>query len=245
MRTIRTLTVGLACAALLPAIAAAQQVPQKARSFTDSWYWGAKGGVSMFGAAAEDISAPTVGGEWMITRTRVAMYVSVEQAFFETQGGVFDPTSVGSVRIVDIKDSRRYNAQLFAFPKQFGSFRPYAGLGYALIMIRDAQLEGTFTSPASQDSVSRDVDDRSSRTTPVFTLGGQFDFQRTAVFVQASRLASVTTWPTRSRSCTSHKPATSRLAETREGSRDSSRDPSSHRGDYRTGRRRGFATPGR
>ena len=99
MRTIRTLTAGLACVAFLPALAAAQSappsVPQKARSFTDSWYWGAKGGVSMFSSATEDISAPSVGAEWMITRTRVAMYLSVEQAFFETEGAVFDPTSVG------------------------------------------------------------------------------------------------------------------------------------------------------
>src|SRR3954467_4587703 len=153
MRTIRTLTAGLACAVLLPAISAAQSVPQKARSFTDSWYWGAKGGVSMFGAAAEDISAPSVGGEWMITRTKIAMYASVEQSFFDTQGGVFDPTSPGSLRIVDIKDSRRYNLPLFAFPKQYGAFRPYAGLGFALITIRDAQAEGTFTSAASQDSI--------------------------------------------------------------------------------------------
>jgi hypothetical protein len=190
MRTIRTLTAGLACAALLPAIAAAQAVPQKARSFTDSWYWGAKGGVSLFGAAAENISAPTVGGEWMITRTRIAMYVSVEQSFFDTQGGVFDATSPGSMRVVDIKDSRRYNLQLFAFPKQFGAFRPYAGIGYALIMIRDANPEGTYTSPTSQDSILTSVNDQSSRTTPVFTLGGQLDFSRAALFVQASTMAT-------------------------------------------------------
>jgi hypothetical protein len=192
MRTIRTLTAGLACAALLPAVAAAQ-APQKVRSFTDSWYWGAKGGVSLFGATAEDISAPTFGGEWMITRTRVAMYVSVEQSFFDTQGGVFDPSSTGSTRIVDIKDSRRYNMQLFAFPKQFGAFRPYAGLGFALITIREVNPEGTFTSPASQDSVLSDVDASSSRTAPVFTLGGQLDFARAALFVQASSM------PTRNR----------------------------------------------
>jgi hypothetical protein len=190
MRTIRTLTAGLACAALLPAVVAAQQVPAKARSFTDSWYWGAKGGVSMFGAAAENISAPTVGGEWMITRTKVAMYVSVEQSFIDTQGGVFDATSSGSVRVVDIKDSRRYNMQLFAFPKQFGSFRPYAGLGFAIIMIRDANPEGTFSSPGSQDTVYARVDDQSSRTTPVFTLGGQYDVSRFALFAQASSMST-------------------------------------------------------
>jgi len=190
MRTIRTLTAGLACAALLPAVVAAQQVPQKVRSFTDSWYWGAKGGVSMIGAAAEDISAPTVGGEWLITRTRVAMYVSVEQSFFETQGAVYDPTSTGSVRIVDVKDSRRYNMQLFAFPKQFGSFRPYAGLGFSLLVIRDAQPQGTFSTAGSLDSVYAMVDDRSSRTTPAFTLGSQYDFARAALFVQATTMAT-------------------------------------------------------
>ena len=193
MRTIRTLTAGLACAVLLPAISAAQSVPHKARTFTDSWYWGAKGGVAMFGASSEDVSAPTFGGEWMITRTRIAMYVSAEQSFFDTQGGVFDPTSPASTRIVDIKDSRRYNLQLFAFPKRYGSFRPYAGLGFALITIRDAQPQGTFVSAASQDTILADVGDRSSRTTPVFTLGGQYDFLRAALFVQGSSM------PTRNR----------------------------------------------
>jgi len=193
MRSIRTLTAGLACAALLPAMGAAQSVPQKARSFTDSWYWGAKGGVSMFGAAAENISAPSAGAEWLITRTRVGMYVSVEQSFFDTQGALFDTTSAGSTRIVDIKDSRRYNLQLFAFPKQFGAFRPYVGLGFALIMLRDAQPEGTFLNAAVEDTILTRVNDASSRTSPVFTLGGQFDWQRFGLFVQASSM------PTRNR----------------------------------------------
>ena len=194
MRTIRTLTAGLACVALLPALAAAQSappsVPQKARSFTDSWYWGAKGGVSMFSSATEDISAPSVGAEWLITRTRVAMYVSVEQSFFETEGGVFDPTSAGGVRLVDIQDSRRYNLQLFAFPKQFGPFRPYAGIGFALIAIRDANPTGAFATPASQDSLFGRVNDESSRTAAVFTLGGQYDVQRFGIFVQASAMGT-------------------------------------------------------
>ena len=202
MRSIRTLTAGLACAALWPAVAAAQGTPKAVRSFTDSWYWGAKGGVSMFGSATEDISAPTVGGEWLITRTRVAMYVSVEQSFFNTQGAVFDGTSAGSERMVDIQDSRRYNMQLFAFPKQYGAFRPYAGLGFSLISIRDVAPEGTFVSAASQDTVLRSINASSSRTTPVFTLGGQFDFQRAAVFVQGSAMA------TRNRFLINGKPTT-------------------------------------
>src|SRR5215213_3869336 len=98
--------------------------------------------------------------------------------------------AVCSIHIVDIKDSRRYNLQLFAFPKQYGAFRPYAGLGFALITIRDAQPEGTFASTASQDTIFSTVEDQSSRTTPVFTLGSQYDFQRAALFVQASTMAT-------------------------------------------------------
>lgn len=194
MRTIRTLTAGLACVALLPALAAAQSAtqpaPQKTRSFTDSWYWGAKGGVSLFGAAAEDISAPTVGAEWMITRTRIAMYVSIEQSFFDTEGAVLDTSIVGGARVVNLKDSRRYNLQLFAFPKQFGAFRPYAGLGVALISIREAEPAGPFTTPAAQDAVFTSVNDESSRAAAVFTLGGQVDVQRFGFFVQASTMAT-------------------------------------------------------
>ncbi len=145
MRSIRTLTAGLACAALLPAMAAAQAAP-KASFLYRLMVLGREGRRLHVRSRRRKHHAPTVGGEWMITRTRVAMYVSVEQSFFDTQGAVFDPTSAGSARIVDIKDSRRYNVQLFAFPKQYGAFRPYAGLGFALISIRDAQPEGTFVS---------------------------------------------------------------------------------------------------
>jgi hypothetical protein len=144
----------------------------------------------MFGAIAEDISAPTFGGEWLITRTRVAMYVSVEQSFFDTQGAVYDPTSTGSARIVDIQDSRRYNMQLFAFPKRYGAFRPYAGLGFSLISIREVAPEGTFASASSQDTILATINDASSRTTPVFTLGGQADWQRFGFFVQGSTMAT-------------------------------------------------------
>ena len=194
MRTIRTLTAGLACVAFLPALAAAQaapqSLPQKARTFTDSWYWGAKGGVSMFSSATEDVTAPTVGAEWLITRTRVALYVSVDQAFFETDGSVSDASSIGGERLVNIQDSRRYNMQLFAFPKQFGGFRPYAGLGFSLISIRDVEPTGTFATPASQDSIFNQIDASSSRTSAVFTLGGQYDVQRFAFFVQASTMST-------------------------------------------------------
>ena len=46
------------------------------------------------------------------------------------------------------------------------------------------------------------VNDASSRTTPVFTLGGQYDFSRSAVFVQATAM------PTKNRFLINGKPTT-------------------------------------
>ena len=186
MRTIRTLVAGAACIALLPAVGFAQN----GRSFTDSWFWGAKGGVTTFESASERVTAPHVGAEWLITRSRVALAISVEQAFFETVAGVFDPTSVGSVRAVDVADLRRYHMGLMLFPKRFGALRPYGGLGLAINVVQDAAPRGSFTSPASQDTIFRRVDDQSSRASLVVTAGLQAQYSRVSVFGQLSSMAT-------------------------------------------------------
>jgi hypothetical protein len=164
-----------------------------ARNFEDSWFWGAKGGVSHFSSATETLNAPVVGGEWLITRQRVGLYISVEQSFFDTRAAVFDPSSLNSARAVDISDLRRYNAQLFAFPVQLGALRPYAGLGFAISVIQSADPRGTFSSSDARDSVFMRVDDQTSRTSLALTGGVQAQWSRLGAFVQA------TTMPTRSR----------------------------------------------
>lgn len=189
MRTIRAFALGLTCVALLPAVGLAQN----GRQFNDSWFWGAKGGVAMFKSAVENVTAPTAGVEWLITRSQVALNLSVEQAFFDTQAGVFDPSSPGSFRPVDVSDFRRYQIGLLAFPKAYGSWRPYAGLGLGVVVIRDANPEGTYTSTANQDSVLTSVNDQSSRVSLAMTAGLQAQFSAFSLFGQ------VTAMPTRAR----------------------------------------------
>ena len=93
---------------------------------------------------------------------------------------------------MSISDLRRYNASILFFPVQFGALRPYAGLGLALNVIQSAQPQGTFTSPAAQSSVFTAVEQQSSRTSPVFTVGAQAQVMRASFFAQ------VATMPTRS-----------------------------------------------
>src|ERR671924_725395 len=119
MRTVRWMTSGLALVALLPAVGAAQS----ARHFNDSWFWGAKFGLMNFATTTAGTStAPVIGAEWLITRTRGGLYLSAEQAFFDKTSTVQD--NVGNSYAVAIEDMRRYAISALAFPGDFSTFHP-------------------------------------------------------------------------------------------------------------------------
>jgi outer membrane protein W len=191
MRIVRTFRLALAVAAVVPALAGAQAASNARRGFDDSWFWGIRGGSTMFttGASGDSkVSAPTVGAEWMITRTRIAAYLAVEQAFFDNTAAVFDPSAAGSARAVDISDLRSYNAGVYFFPVRYGNLRPYAGLGIAINVIQHAEPRGTFTSEESQLAVFETVDAQSSRVSAVLSAGAQYQVGRAALFGQIATL---------------------------------------------------------
>jgi opacity protein-like surface antigen len=136
------------------------------------------------------VSAPTIGGEWLITRKHGALSVAIDQSMFEESAGIFDPSLAGSVRPVDIKDMRRYSATLLAFPLALDQIRPYVGVGIALNVIQNAAPIGNFVSTASQDDVFTRVNDQSSRASAIFTGGLQINLGRAAVFGQASAMST-------------------------------------------------------
>lgn len=172
-----------------PALAVAQQNGGDRTSFENSWYWGAKGGMSSFDPnGLGRINATMVGGEWMITRSRAALYISVDQAFFDDVAGIYDPTVQGSVRPVDVSDWRRYSVGLLAFPVTWGSLKPYAGLGLSINVIQNADPKGTFATVASQNQVFATVEEQTSRVSPNLTAGLQLQVGRAALFGQASAM---------------------------------------------------------
>ncbi|MEO7962444.1 MAG: hypothetical protein ABIT38_00885 [Gemmatimonadaceae bacterium] len=187
MRIVRTFGLALIAAAIIPAVVSAQNAKPAQRDFNDSWYWGLKGGSTMFTAGADGntkVNAPTFGAEWLITRTTMALNISVDQSFFDDKSGVYDPTVAGSIRPVSISDMRRYQASVLFFPKRFGSLRPYAGIGFALNVIQNANPEGTYLSAESQTAILKSVNDQSSRASAAFTVGAQLQVQRAAIFAQ-------------------------------------------------------------
>ncbi len=193
MRNVRRFGLGFLMA-LVPALVTAQQAATNSRTnFDDSWYWGIRGGMTSFDAGAGRVSAPSVGGEWLITRTKGALYVAVDQSFFDEQAGLFDPSAPGSVRVVDVSDMRRYSMGLLAFPIVIGnSLRPYAGVGLSINVIQNAEPLGTYADTGSQNTVFRNLHEQTSKISAVFTGGAMYQIGRAAIFGQASAM------PTRS-----------------------------------------------
>src|SRR5258708_33068619 len=76
--------------------------------------------------------APIVGGHWLITARRTALYVAYEQAIFlgDDQAAIADPGSGSGLRDVTFHDMRRVMAGLMAFPLQ-RVVEPYVGGGFA------------------------------------------------------------------------------------------------------------------
>jgi hypothetical protein len=182
MRTVRWMSSVLALVALTPVVSAAQSN----RLFTNAWFWGAKFGLMSFSTGNNNsTTAPLVGAEWLITRSRAGLYLSAEQAFFNTTGYVVDGN--GQQYNVALKDSRRYTAALLAFPVNWGTLRPYAGVGMSLNLIQHATVDqGQFTDPDQEDVVATAVHDERDRAAFIMMAGLQAQYHRFSVFGQGT-----------------------------------------------------------
>lgn len=183
MRTVRWMTSGLALVALLPAVGAAQS----SRLFKDSWFWGAKFGVMSYSTAAQKNStAAAIGGEWLITRSRGALYVAGEQAFFTGMSAVQDNGTASAAYRVAIKDMRRYTAAALAFPVVWGGIRPYAGVGFSLNMIQHAALADPVPDTTQESVVNQRIHDQMDRVSFITMAGVQMQYRRVSLFGQVT-----------------------------------------------------------
>ena len=162
-----------------------QALPDPRRAFEDSWHWGVKGGATRFGTLTDGrVIAPNAGAEWLITRSRGALLVSAEQAFFDRASVVADPYAEEGVRAVSIRDARRYSVAALAAPVALGRLRPYVGIGLAMHLIREATPQGDFATMQQLTYVRDRVDAAQSLVAPFLVAGAQAQFGRAALFVQ-------------------------------------------------------------
>jgi hypothetical protein len=126
--------------------------PQQGRGFSKQyqWYWGAQGGAFVYKTNVQPLYYdPMVGGHWLITARRTALYVAFEQALFLTDANavIFDPSSSSSsvgagFRDVTFHDMRRIMFGVLAFPAQ-KVIEPFAGGGFALMQVLNPTVDCT------------------------------------------------------------------------------------------------------
>ena len=126
MRTVRWLSLGVALATVLPLAASAQE----GRHFKNAWFWGAKAGITSFSTdRVKNAVAPSLGVEWLITRSRGGLYASFDQAFFEEETVIY--TQAYGPHTIQMQNMRRVTLAGLAFPFNIGTLRPYGGVGLA------------------------------------------------------------------------------------------------------------------
>lgn len=141
--------------------------PQQGRGFNTQfqWFWGAQGGAFLSKTNTQPlVYDPMIGGHWLITSRRTALYVAYEQAFFlsDANAVIFDNSSSGCslgagipCRDVSFHDVRRIMFGVLAFPAQ-KVIEPFAGAGFAMMQV----LNPVADCPGCTLSQAVEADDR-------------------------------------------------------------------------------------
>jgi hypothetical protein len=160
----------LGLAALLLAVPASGQDDPFARK----WFWGAQGGASFQSTTRGNVTAVNVGGNWLITGSRSALYVSYDQEIFPDQ----TIADLGNIEVL-FSNGRRINGSLLAFPRRGFFF----GGGFTIHQITDAVISGntTFASQSAADAASLIVEEAATKAFLTFTAGLQLPLGRSAL----------------------------------------------------------------
>ena len=172
--------VATAALSLVPQRATAQQ----ASSIQDSWLWGAYGGRTTIPTAIATTNAPTIGIDWVITRSRYALNVFADQSYFDAVSTIPDYPSAAARR-VDIQDMRRVGFAGMIFTPEIGMVKPYFGFGFSFNFIKQATPEGSFFStPQARDTVLKRIESSRAEGKAFGEFGVMATYRRFAPFAQ-------------------------------------------------------------
>jgi len=132
-------------------LASALLLAQQRNDRSYQWYWGGQGGAFMYQTDQQPYYLdPVIGGHWLITAKRTALYMAYEQAWFLTdaRATVVDPNSNTGLRDVSFHDMRRLMMGVLAFPLQ-KRIEPFAGGGFALMQVLNPRVDCSGSTPNS------------------------------------------------------------------------------------------------
>lgn len=170
-------------------------------SWQHKWFWGAQASLIAFkqppntallvsGAQPGWSTALAVGGHWLITGGKSALYVAYDHILFDQPDGasdtsaVVDRSSLTGIRDIEFSTGRRIQAHVYIFPLE-NYIQPYLGGGFSINQVTNgAPLAGDLATmtPSQIEGVFRSVDLLSTKAYPVFTGGLQLRLGRMAIF---------------------------------------------------------------
>lgn len=184
MRTIRALMVALAAVVALPVLASAQA----GRGFKDSWFWGIKAGGFSFADSAQNYKqAPMAGVEWLITRTHGGLYIAGGQAFLNSATITLRDANAGldsGYRRISLKNLRKLDVALMAFPGEHIRFHPYVGAGFSLNEVASAVADGPYGNAEQANFAAQVIQDQKVGFSPMAIFGAQYRLTKFSVFGQ-------------------------------------------------------------
>lgn len=166
---------------------------QDDRLFRDTWFWGIRGGVTTVETTLPTVTrtvAPTIGADWVITRTRAALYVSGDYTIFDAKGafalqGATNASTAGNGFVdVSVTNMTKFGLGLLAFPRSFGIVRPYVGAGIAVNILGGATVDSNLVDPTRARQAADTINNRKTMAGPSLILGAQAQFGRLNVFGQ-------------------------------------------------------------
>ncbi len=183
MRILRALTIAASVVAL-PSLATAQA----GRPFKDAWFWGVKaGGFTLADTGGANTFAPMVGAEWLITRTHGGLYISAGQAFFNSETlAMSSESNTGTLRVIRLNNLRKFDVALMAFPGEHNRWHPYAGAGFTLQAVADADGQPPFNTVDDLAFTQALIQQNKVSFSPFGIIGAQYRFTGISVFGQAT-----------------------------------------------------------
>lgn len=146
--------------AMLAALCSAAPLAAQTYDWQYRWYWGVKGGMLGYSMPSfGQVFSPQVGGEWLITAKRSALYVGVSQSLTAETDPAFTLTGQTGTYSVDFDNMRRIQIGVVVLPTN-GSIQPYIGGGFVIETLTNARLSGG-SAPGSQTE-QRALSDASS-----------------------------------------------------------------------------------
>ena len=167
----------------------------QAEPWQRQWYWGAEGGVYGYETplALGRKFAPTVGGHWMITGKRSALFIGIDQVIFpaSSQSAVVDPSAVasGGIRLVNFSGLRRIQATIFAVPTD-KKLQIMLGGGFAIHQITDAVPVGPFATTQELANATNAVAEVDTKAFMVLAGAVQYRMNRWAAFAMYNYMPS-------------------------------------------------------